>query len=413
MLKDEAGREVQVHMPLLLWLVNNWLMVEPLLKEVTSRKLDAKHDTILLDVRTRRGVELATLDPRHVFAEARTIELTAIRGTLSEHPFLYDGKWTKGVVVHIKQAVKTTKGAKGPCCLFAYGDSCVHAPDQDDPKADFYMSIASHFADDLRAIAEKNLTPALRAHQQRALLEQGTSFQPLLPAAKPTPTAPPAAPPPGLPAVGTARRRPPAKLSPAEPRAAPLPAAASSLLAASPHLIGLEPPAPLPPAASLPTPPAASLPVASPTSATVPATAPKSAPATAPKAAPATAPATAPISAQLQDAGPLSAATMRPVQVGDRCTVSGLRGRADLNGRTCVLLTFSEDRWGIEVEGSKECVRVKLANLVLVEGAETRSIELTRDIDLAELRERTREALSSIRVDLAPACSVSQLDRVD
>ena len=381
MLKDEAGREVQVHMPLLLWLVNNWLMVEPLLKEVTSRKLDAKHDTILLDVRTRRGVELATLDPRHVFAEARTIELTAIRGTLSEHPFLYDGKWTKGVVVHIKQAVKTTKGAKGPCCLFAYGDSCVHAPDQDDPKADFYMSIASHFADDLRAIAEKNLTPALRASQQRALLEQGTSFQPLLPAANPAPTAPPAAPPAALPAVGTTRRRPPAKLSPTELRAAPLPAA--SLLAASPHLIGLEPPAPLPPAASLPTPPAASLPVASPS-------------ATAPVTVPVTAPVTAPKASELQDAGPLSAATMRPVQVGDRCTVSGLRGRADLNGRTCVLLTFSEDRWGIRVEGSQECVRVKLANLVLVQGAETRSIELARDldlardIDLAELREREK-----------------------
>ena len=84
------------HQPFLLWLVNNWAIAEPLLQAAVA-KLDPKNDTLLLDVRTKRGVAVSTLDHAAVFAAARVVEITGIRQSLTSHPFLYNNKWTKNM----------------------------------------------------------------------------------------------------------------------------------------------------------------------------------------------------------------------------------------------------------------------------------------------------------------------------
>jgi Ankyrin repeats (3 copies) len=50
---------------------------------------------------------------------------------------------------------------------------------------------------------------------------------------------------------------------------------------------------------------------------------------------------------------------------GRRCEIEGLQSRVDLNGKTCVLNRYlpDKDRYEVEVERTKENVRVKTANL--------------------------------------------------
>ena len=45
--------------------------------------------------------------------------------------------------------------------------------------------------------------------------------------------------------------------------------------------------------------------------------------------------------------------------------IEGLVGRADLNGKYGYLLEWAADagRWGVMVDGSNECVRIKPQNL--------------------------------------------------
>ena len=54
---------------------------------------------------------------------------------------------------------------------------------------------------------------------------------------------------------------------------------------------------------------------------------------------------------------------MAALRVGDRCGITGLASRADLNGASCSLLSFADQRWGVRVDRSGECVRVRPANL--------------------------------------------------
>ena len=151
--------------PLLLWLINSWNIAEPLLRQATD-KLDPKNDTLILDVRTRRGVPMTTLDHAAVFGSAKVAEITALRQTLSSHPFLYNARWCKTLSVEIKKHAKEQRGAAGCCCLFACGDVAEHAPDQQSPLPDFNMSVAPYFVSDLHKIAEASLAAHRAAQSQ-------------------------------------------------------------------------------------------------------------------------------------------------------------------------------------------------------------------------------------------------------
>lgn len=176
---DDPNRAA--HQPLLLWLMNGWAAAEPLLREATA-KLDAKHDTLVLDVRTKRGEAVSTLSHEQVFRAAKVAELSAIREVLSSHPFLYNTKWCKGLSTFIKQVVKSKRGGAGCCCLFAYGDHPEHAPDQDNPMPNFDMNVAPYFVADLNEIARVNLPKQITVHRG-------------LPVASPPPSLPPSPPP--------------------------------------------------------------------------------------------------------------------------------------------------------------------------------------------------------------------------
>ena len=149
----EEDERRKAHMPLLLWLMNNWTVVLPLLRAATT-KLDAKHDTLILDVRTERGTSVASLDPAAVFKGAKVTEYTAIRQVLTSHPYIYNSRWCRPFSVEVKQHVKSKKGTGGVFCMFAFGDSPEHAPDQDKPLPDFLMNVALYNESDLQQIAE-------------------------------------------------------------------------------------------------------------------------------------------------------------------------------------------------------------------------------------------------------------------
>ena len=156
---DEAAvmeKRRQEHEPLLLWLLNSWPTVAPLLQQSAGR-VDPKADTLLLDCRTHRGIHIRTLDHATIFAAARPVELTALRAVLSGHPFLYNSVWCKNFAKEIKIAAKRHAGACGPMFLFAIGDAPEHAPDQDHPLPDFTMKVAPFFMSDLLNLAEHNL----------------------------------------------------------------------------------------------------------------------------------------------------------------------------------------------------------------------------------------------------------------
>jgi hypothetical protein len=144
------------HQPLLLWIMNNWKNSHSALKAAVE-KLDPKNDTLVVDARTKRGIEVATLDPATVFATAKVAEHTAIRQVLSSHPFLYNSKYSKSVAVEVKKHLKKKNGADGVFFIFAIGDAPAHAPDQDDPLPDFVMKIAVYSQNDLYLIADTNL----------------------------------------------------------------------------------------------------------------------------------------------------------------------------------------------------------------------------------------------------------------
>ena len=138
--------------PLLLWLLNSWPTVVPLLQKSVER-VDPKVDTLIIDCRTHRGVHITTLDHAKIFAAARPTELTALREVLSSHPYLYHQGWCKTFAKEIKIAVKQHVGTCGPMFLFAVGDS---AEDQDHVP-DFNMKMAPFFLSDLFSIADDNL----------------------------------------------------------------------------------------------------------------------------------------------------------------------------------------------------------------------------------------------------------------
>ena len=60
---------------------------------------------------------------------------------------------------------------------------------------------------------------------------------------------------------------------------------------------------------------------------------------------------------------------MSELQKGDRAELLGLQSRSDLNGKQARILQWIEDkgRWAVQVDGSKELVRVKPDNLKKVE----------------------------------------------
>ena len=57
------------------------------------------------------------------------------------------------------------------------------------------------------------------------------------------------------------------------------------------------------------------------------------------------------------------------MEAGLTVTLHGLRARADLNGKTGVLVQWLEvGRWLVEMDGSLEAVRVKPENLMMFKG---------------------------------------------
>ena len=151
--------------PLLLWLVNSWHVAEPLLRQATE-KLDPKHDSLILDLRTPRGVSVATLDHATVIGSAKVAEITALRQTLMHHPFLYNSRWCRTFAIEMKKHLKKHQGANGCCCIFACGDAPEHAPDQQNPLPDFNMEVKPYFVSDLHKIAEASLAPLRAAPSQ-------------------------------------------------------------------------------------------------------------------------------------------------------------------------------------------------------------------------------------------------------
>ena len=136
--------------------MNNWPHTHHAIK-AAAEKLDPKNDTLMIDARTRRGTDIATLNIATVFAGAKIAEYTAIRLVLSSHPFLYNTKYCKQVAVEVKGHVKSDKGRRGVYLIFAIGDAAEHAPDQDNPLPDFNMKIAVYSQKDLDLIAVENL----------------------------------------------------------------------------------------------------------------------------------------------------------------------------------------------------------------------------------------------------------------
>ena len=51
--------------------------------------------------------------------------------------------------------------------------------------------------------------------------------------------------------------------------------------------------------------------------------------------------------------------------IGRVVRVSGLAGRADLNGLRAIAFSFADGRYGVRVHRSGECVRLKSGNLTL------------------------------------------------
>ena len=137
-------------------MVNNWHIVEGKLQAATATA-NLNVDVLLVDLRTKRGESVVSLDPDDVFRKTALVEREAVRATLAGHPFLYNRTWCKQVGVAVKQAIKQRNGQAGCCCIFAYGDAAIHGPDQDEHLPDFYMNVAQYFSEDLRLIAEHNL----------------------------------------------------------------------------------------------------------------------------------------------------------------------------------------------------------------------------------------------------------------
>jgi len=170
-----SADERKDHEPMLLWLVNNWTVVDPLLRSCTE-KLNPKVEVLLLDCRTMRGTDISTLDPRTIFAAAKIVELAALRSTISSHPYLYNDKWAAQFGKTMKQHVKQMNGTAGTCFLFAIGDSTEHAPDEggNEALADFVMKIAPYYTRDLLLIkeaSEEQLRQQQDAERQKAAKE--------------------------------------------------------------------------------------------------------------------------------------------------------------------------------------------------------------------------------------------------
>jgi len=77
----------------------------------------------------------------------------------------------------------------------------------------------------------------------------------------------------------------------------------------------------------------------------------------------------APVPAAVTPAPPRSSRSVDPASLlkrGQRVGITGLAGRADLNGKYGSLLEWAADagRWGVKVDGTNECVRIKPQNLV-------------------------------------------------
>ena len=75
-----------------------------------------------------------------------------------------------------------------------------------------------------------------------------------------------------------------------------------------------------------------------------------------------------------------AAAAAAPL-VGKRVRIDGLAGRAELNGLCGIAFTLDGERYGIRVDGSGECVRLKPANLRETKGEEPRIVEVAANVD--------------------------------
>jgi hypothetical protein len=72
------------------------------------------------------------------------------------------------------------------------------------------------------------------------------------------------------------------------------------------------------------------------------------------------------LAAEAAEGGAADGATPPSLDAGGHARLTGLSGRADLNGGEARLLHFAPEagRWAVEMDGSREAVRVKEANLV-------------------------------------------------
>ena len=167
--KDNTLPPRNAHEPLLLWLLNHWAKVLPLLK-ARVEKLDPSMRPSCWTAE-RRDADIGALDHNIVFAGARPVELTAMREVLSSHPFLFNAVWCRAFAKEIKITAKKHKGERGPVVLFAFGDVAEHAPDQEHALPDFSMSVAPYHLHDLYAIAKHNLNgkEEARAAQSKAV----------------------------------------------------------------------------------------------------------------------------------------------------------------------------------------------------------------------------------------------------
>ena len=168
---QEVDRED--HKPMLLWMMNNWHIIEPLIKSTTA-KLNPKVEVLLLDCRTKRGTHVSTLDPHTVFADSKIVETTALRSTISAHPYLYNDKWSAQFGKTMKTHIKKMNGTLGTCFLIAIGDSTEHGPEEEGALPDFTMKIAPYYMHDLHVIQEasiKQLQQQQEAARAQALKE--------------------------------------------------------------------------------------------------------------------------------------------------------------------------------------------------------------------------------------------------
>ena len=158
---------------MLLWMMNNWHIIRPLIKSATS-EIKPEGRGAAADCRTKRGLTSRRSIRRTVFADSKIVETTALRSTISAHPYLYNDKWSAQFGKTMKTHIKKMNGTLGTCFLIAIGDSTEHGPEEEGALPDFTMKIAPYYMHDLHVIQEasiKQLQQQQEAARAQALKE--------------------------------------------------------------------------------------------------------------------------------------------------------------------------------------------------------------------------------------------------